>query len=352
MFFGVIPKLIGTVAAILVLVLAVPATAQDAVVELEFIEQGEAPSTEIDVGRVLDSIVRVRDGLYLMTIEGDCSDLLLDENQDMLDDPLINDRSRHCSGFSASGGEAALMGCNWDNENVGSIVATLYHPTEGYSSMFFFRTIELGFGKDIDIAEIESHAIGAQLLRAPYYAMDGVNEHGLMVAVAGDPTTTVGPLEGKELVSISFVIRKLLDQTRTVDEAIEMVQDYVPFLLDGSTLASHLLVADVAGGSVVLEYDHDQWLVTRGDGTWQAMSTKRIHGTSDENLRESCWRYDTMCGTLGSVEGRMDWTGCMGLLQDLEQKGTTWSIVFAPAGRELHFSVYKDWDTVYHLAMP
>lgn len=340
---------LGVVATLMV---SAPAAGEDGVAELAFVESAEPPSWEADVSRVLDSLIRVRDGLYLMTIEGDCSDLLLDENQDMLDDPMINDRSRHCSVFSASGGEAVLMGRNWDNENVGSIVATLYRPADGYDSIFFFRTIELGFGKDIDIAEIESHAIGARLLRAPYYAMDGINEHGLMVAVAGDQTTTVRPLEGKKLVGISFVIRKLLDQARTVDEAVDMVQGYVPSLLDGSTLAGHLLVADASGGSVVLEYDNDQWLVTRGEGTWQAMSTKRIHGVSEANLRENCWRYDTMCETLGSTERRMDWTGCMGLLRDLEQKGTTWSIVFAPAGRELYFSVYKDWDTVYHLAMP
>ena len=338
-----------------VTVLSAPAAAK--LIELEFVApaeeaDGSAWTDRPDVGRVLDSIVRVHDGLYLMTIEGDCADLLLDENQNMLDDPLINDRSRHCSLFSVSGGEAVLMGRNWDNQNVGSIVATLYRPAEGYSSIFFFRTIELGFGKDIDIAEIESHAIGERFLRAPYYAMDGVNEHGLMVGVSGDKETTVRPLEGKKLVGISFVIRKLLDQTRTVDEAIAMVQGYVPTLLDPGTLAGHLLVADASGGSAVLEYDDDQWLVTRSEGTWQAASTKRIYGVSEATLRENCWRYDTMCEVLGTAGGDLDWRGSIALLEDLEQNGTTWSIVFSPEGPELWFSVYKEWDDVYHIAMP
>jgi hypothetical protein len=339
-------------AVLLAAATAAPASSESDVVELEFVDGGGAVDGEIDVASVLESIVKVRQGLYLMTIDGDCSDLLLDENQNMIDDPLINDRSRHCSVFSASGGGSVLMGRNWDNENVGSIVATLYRPVDGYESVFFFRSIELGFGKDIDLAVIESHAIGARFLRAPYYSMDGVNEHGLAVAVAGDQTTEVRPLPGKELVGISFVIRKLLDQTRTVDEAVELVQGYVPSLLDKNTMAGHLMVADASGASAVLEYDNDQWLVTRGEGTWQAMSTKRIHDVSVETLRENCWRYDGMSETLGKANGDLDWQGCMALLEDLTQKGTTWSVAYDLGAGELHLSVYQDWDTVYHLAAP
>jgi choloylglycine hydrolase len=331
----------------------IPAAASPAdIVELEFVTHGESGHGQVDVGRVLDSIVRVRDGLYLMTIEGDCEDYLVDENQDMIDDPMINDRSRYCSVFATSGEHGVFMGRNWDNENVGSIVAVLYRPADGYSSVYFARSIELGFGKDVDLAAIESQVIGERLLRLPFYSMDGVNEHGLMVAVAGDQESTVRPREGKELVGISFVIRKLLDQTRTVDEAVVLVQSYVPFLLDAETLAGHLLVADASGASAVLEYDEDAWLITRGDGVWQVMSTKRIHGVGEEALREKCWRYDTMCETLGSAGGNLDRSGSMSLLKDCEQKGTTWSIAFSPNGPELWFSVYKDWDNVYHLAMP
>jgi len=338
--------------ALLVLVVH---SASAAVTELEFREPtrpAAGESNEPDVGRVLDSIVRVRDGLYLVTIQGDCSELLLDENQDMIDDPLINDRSRYCSVFSTAGENGVFMGRNWDNENVGSIMGVLYRPTGGYDSIFFARSIELGFGKDIDLAAIESHAIGERLLRLPFYSMDGVNEHGLMVAVAGDQTTTVSSKEGRELVGISFVIRKLLDRTRTVDEAVALVRDYVPFLLDAKTLAGHLLVADASGASAVLEHDEDGWLVTRSEEDWQAMSTKRVHGVAEETLREDCWRYDTMCGALAEAEGRLDWAGSLALLEDCEQKGTTWSIVFSPEGPELWFSVYKEWDSVYHLAMP
>ena len=79
---------------------------------------------------------------------------------------------------------------------------------------------------------------------------------------------------------------------------------------------------------------------------------RRFHGRGEEALRENCWRYDKMCGTLGSAGGDLDWPESMALLKGCEQEGTTWSVVFSPEGPELWFSVHKEWDSVYHLAMP
>ena len=59
-----------------------------------------------------------------------------------------------------------------------------------------------------------------------------------------------------------------------------------------------------------------------------------------------------MAESLEGMEGAMNWKACMGILQDVEQKGTTWSIAYSPTARDLRFSVYKDWGTVYHLSIP
>ena len=39
----------------------------------------------------------------------------------------------------------------------------------------------------------------------------------------------------------------------------------------------------------------------------------------------------------------------MNILQDVAQKGTTWSAIYSPTTGDLYFSVYQKWDTIYHL---
>jgi len=344
------PGTAALAAAILMLTLALPVAAAD-VIDLDFVEPHAGDS---GVARVLNTVTRVDKGLYLMTVEGDFEELYAAENQVQIDDPLIDprNRARHCSAFRASGGDAVMMGRNWDNENVGSIIATLYRPDTGYVSISFCRAIELGFCKPIDLAEIESEEIGRRFLLAPFYSMDGVNERGLAVAVTGYPTTTVNEKDGAEPIFVSFLIRKMLDQCTTVDEAIALAENCVPFILDVNTNASQLLVVDADGASAILAYDDDQWLIVRGEGAWQALSTKPVYGVSDAQQRKNCWRHASMAGTLRAIEGVADYEATLAILEDVNQKGTTWSIAFNLTERELHFSVYQDWDTVYYLAMP
>jgi hypothetical protein len=336
-------------ALFLLVVVSVGAPAREGITELEF---GASQVSDLDVFRTMKSLVKVSDGLYLMTHHGDCEELFQRENQALIDHPFINDRSRHCSVFSAATEDSVLMGRNWDNENVGSIIVTLYNPPRGYSSISFSRSIELGFGKGIDLEQIGSPEIGRRLLLTPFYATDGINEHGLAVAVAGDQESTVKSKKDKGLIFISFLIRKILDQTKNIEEAVRLAEGYVPFLLDKDTLVAHLLIVDSSGRSVVLEYVEDEWRTTFGEKPWQVMSTKRIFNVSDAEMREKCRRFAKMSETLEKTEGDMGWEACMSILQDVSQKGTTWSVVYSPTAKDLHFSVYQKWDDIYHLRLP
>ena len=44
-----------------------------------------------------------------------------------------------------------------------------------------------------------------------------------------------------------------------------------------------------------------------------------------------------------------EWKAGLKILQDVRQKGTTWSVVYSLKSKELYFSVYQNWDKVYHL---
>jgi hypothetical protein len=329
-------------------------SAQDKIIELKF---AQPPVSDSDTSRTLQSLMKVQgtgqfceDGLYLMTHFGDREDLFQKENQKTIDNPLIDQTWRHCSVFSTSGESGVIMGRNWDNQNVGSIVVSLYHPPDGYSSISFCRSIDLGFGHK-DLEGIESSPFGNKLLLAPFYAMDGLNEHGVAVAVAANRATKVKRKSGKELVCITFLMRKILDQTKNIQEAVELAEKYIPFDIDQNSLTSHLMVGDASGRSVILEYDQDQWRKTYGDKSWQVLSTKPIFNVPDANLREQCWRYRSMSETLEKTKGDVDWKAGMKILQDVTQKGTTWSVAYALTSKDLYFSVYQNWGKIYHLKM-
>ncbi len=343
--------------AILLLVISGFLSAQHKVIDLKF---AQPPVSDSDVSRTLQSLVRVRaisetystGGLYLMTHYGDREELLQKENQRAIDDPLRNQTWRYCSVFSAATEDSVIMGRNWDNQNVGSIIVSLYYPPKGYASISFSRAIDMGFPLNVDVLDFKSSEFGNKLLLAPVYAMDGINEHGLAVSVAGVRETAVKPKSGKESVGITFLIRKILDQTKTVEETVNLIEKYVPFDLDKNSFNCHLFIVDSSGRSVIMEYVDDQWKRIYGERSWHVLTNRPVYNVPDAKLRDQCWRYRSISETLEKTKGDVDWKAGMKILQDVTQKGTTWSVIYSPPTKELYFSVYQNWDNIYHLKIP
>jgi penicillin V acylase-like amidase (Ntn superfamily) len=303
----------------------------------------------------LQSLVKVQgtgqfcqDGLYLMTHFGDREDIFQKENKKFINHPYIDETWRHCSVFSTTTESSVIMGRNWDNQTVGSIIISLYQPPKGYSSISFCRSIDLGFGHK-DLEQYTSSIFGSKLLLAPFYAMDGINEHGLTLAVAGLRQTTHRHTDDGQLVFVPFLIHKILDQAKTIEDAVNLVEKFIPFDLDKNSLNGHLIVADASGRSVILEYDQDQWRKMYRDKTWQVLTTKPIYNVSDADLRDQCWRYRSISETLEKTNGNVDWKAGMSILRDVAQKGTTWSVIYSATTKDLYLSIYQNWDKVYHL---
>lgn len=327
------------------------------VFELKFKQTSAADS---DASGTLQSLVKVRDiseqyatgGLYLMTHYGDREELFLKENQRAIDHPMMNETWRYCTVFSAKHENSVMMGRNWDNQNVGSIIISFYRPPQGFASVSLTRAIDMGFPLNVDLEEFASSPLGSRLLLAPFYAYDGMNEHGLCVAVAGVDQARLRPREGKEYAFVPYLVRKILDQSKTVDDAVSLAEKHIPFDLDKTSLNTHFYIVDSSGRSVVLEYADDQWKKTYSDKAWQVLTNRVISSVPDEKLRKQCWRYKLVSEALEKRGGNMDWQAGMQILKDAAQKGTTWSVVYSPTTKELHFSVYQSWGKIYHLENP
>lgn len=343
-------------AAITLLMISGPVSAQEEIIDLKF---EQPPVSDSDISRTLQSLVKVQgtgglyqDGLYLMTHFGDREEIFEEENQRAVDNPWRDDTWRYCSVFSTTTEGSVIMGRNWDNQNVGSIVVSFYHPPNGYSSISFARAIDMGYPLNLDLEQIKSSQLAGKLLRAPFYATEGINEHGLAVAVAGVRQTTHKPKSDGELVFVTFLVRKILDQTKDIEEAVDLVDKFIPFDLDRSSLNTHFYIVDASGRSVILEYAQDQWRIIYPDRSWQVLTNKPIYNVPDADLRDKCRRYRSISETLENAQGNLDSTAGMKVLQEVAQKGTTWSVVYSPTSKELYFSVYQEWGVIYHLEIP
>jgi hypothetical protein len=341
-------------ATVLFFMLWAPSRAQAQVVKVVFAEPPESGS---DISRTLESLVTVRGiseqyatgGLYLITHYGDREELFRRQNQRAIDHPWIEDTWRFCSAFSAHWGDSTTVGRNWDNQNVGSIIVSLYRPTEGYASVSFSRAIDLGFPLNMDLKEISQSPWGERFLLAPFYAMGGINEHGLVIENPGVRPATVKPVNGKEFVFQTYLIRNILDRARNVDEAVALADKYLPFDIEANSVNAHLFIVDAMGKSVVLEYGHNGWQRAYSDKPWQVLTNKPVYNVPDQTLREQCWRYKSLATALDQAKGEVAWKPGLKMLQAVSQKGTTWSVVYSLPTKELHLCVYQKWDTIYHM---
>ncbi len=331
-----------------------PTFPQEQIINVNF---AQITGTDTDNAKTLMSLVKVRDiseqyatgGLYLITHYGNLDELFQKENQKLIDHPWIEQTWRFCSIFSTITDNGVVIGRNWDNQNVGSIIVSYYKPDNGYASVSFLRAIDMGFPLNVGLDKMAKTPMGEKLLVAPFYAYDGMNEHGLCAMVTGINSVKVSPDKNKESLFIGYIVRKLLDQSRTVDEAVKLVQNVIPFDITPTEINCHFLVSDASGKSVILEYHDNEWKKSYPNRKWQVMTNKMIYNVPEAQLQEKCWRYNTISTLLDKSNGNVSWNEGMHILKDVSQEGTTWSVIYLPNSDEIYFSVYQTWDKIYHI---
>lgn len=136
------------------------------------------------------------------------------------------------------------MGRNFDWEGANSSAIIIHtKPQNGYdsysTSWFYF----LGFGQNW---KPEGFANQYMALAAIYVPLDGINEKGLCVAdlVNGDNEQTHQKTDKVDLTA-STAIRLLLDRAATVDEAIELLEQYDMNSAVG--MSHHIAISDASG---------------------------------------------------------------------------------------------------------
>jgi choloylglycine hydrolase len=146
------------------------------------------------------------------------------------------------------------------------------------------------------------------------------------------PDGNVRPDPGKETVDSLQVIRWMLDQAGTADEAVAVLQQVN--IEWGSGPPLHYLIADRSGQSALVEFYRGKVEVIPADRPWHLATNFLVSSVSDHPAGH-CPRYDKIDQRLSTAGGRLDAEEALRLLRNVSQPNTQWSIVYGLSTGEI-----------------
>lgn len=191
---------------------------------------------------------------------------------------------------------------------------------------------------------------GLLYLRAPFYPIVGMNDHG--VAVAGMSSEGQEPAFDPRRATLSYtqMIRLILDYAGTVEEAVELVQAY-----NWEHYHDHLLIADRTGLSVVVELVDDRVVTIPAQNRWQAATNFRLTGRAPEQWHGLCWRFDRLTAGLTARSGDLDAEAMLQLMASVsmeETLETSVSAVFNLNTGDLLLAAHRDYAHPFNFRLP
>ncbi len=254
-----------------------------------------------------------------------------------------------CSLFAALGDAGNMLyGRNFDWEPSPAVLLFV-EPPGGYASVSMVDIAYLGFTGDRadDLAALPL-AERQGLLRAPLLPFDGMNARGLAVGMAAVPDGQMKDDPSKPTIGSLMVIRRILDSSATVDEAIAIFRQYNVDMRGGPPL--HYLIADRTGRAVLVEFYQGALRVIPNDAPWH-QATNFLE-SSVQNPVGQCWRRDTIGRRLSQNGGTGTALAAMQLLRDVSQDSTQWSIVYGMSGGDITVAMGRHYDTQHRFNLP
>jgi choloylglycine hydrolase len=178
-----------------------------------------------------------------------------------------------------------------------------------------------------------------ELLEAPFWPFDGMNEQGLAVGMAAVPAGHVPPDPAKGTIDSLGIMRLILDQAANMDDAIRLLQAYNVDMGGGPDL--HYLVADRSGRSALVEFYRGEVVVLPNEGGWQ-VATNFLRSAVGESPAGVCHRFDAISDALAETQGRLKPPAALDLLRQAAQPTTQWSVVYGLGTGEVRIRMNLD----------
>jgi hypothetical protein len=195
-----------------------------------------------------------------------------------------------------------------------------------------------------DLGLIEREA----LLSAPLLPFDGMNENGLVVGMAAVPSGGMTPDPAKETVGSLMVIRRILDQAKDVDEAVDILENYNIDMGGGPPI--HYLIASTSGESVLVEFYQGEMVVIPNDKPWH-LATNFLQASVDGSPAGICSRFDSINAQLTETGGQLSVHDAADLLAEVSQAGTQWSIIYAMSTGDVNVIMGRQYEDVHTFSL-
>ena len=254
-----------------------------------------------------------------------------------------------CSTLLAAGQEGGyLFGRNFDWENCNAMIVSA-KPENGYASVSTVNTDFIQAG-GLDTSKLPDQI---QAIVGLYAPLDGMNEKGLAVSINMiQDSDTISQDTGKPDITTTTAVRLLLDQAATVQEAIELLNQYDLHAYMGMMV--HFAIADVEGNSVTVEYVENEMSVVETSVVTNFYLTEgEKYGIGTEQSHK---RYDTLLDTL-QEKTIMTETDVRDALDSVskhnfgEFESTEWSIVMNQQTKELIYFHRENYKHGYQITV-
>lgn len=253
-----------------------------------------------------------------------------------------------CSLFVTFADEGQMLfGRNFDwQDNPALLLFT--DPSDGYASVSMVNISYLGYPHE-GLAALETTEGREALLQAPLLPFDGMNEHGLTVGMAAvNPSATPNDPE-KPTVGSLRIIRLLLDQTQTIEEALDLFDQYNIDFHGGPPI--HYLIADRTGASVIVEFKDGERHVLGNNGIWQS-ATNFYLADASAAMQQQDRRFRTLEAALDERDGLLNLDDAFDLLADVAQPTTRWSIVYGMDNGAIHVAMGRNYEQIHQFTLP
>jgi len=274
-----------------------------------------------------------------------------------------------CSAFTVQNenGDGYFFGRNYDWLN-GTALAVVTHPKNGYASISTIDTNIINMfagGRSIEDLLITAftnstleYELPDEILKevAVYMPFDGINEKGLTISMNMIPHGTEISMvdqndEGKANLTMTTLIRYLLDTAATVDEAVEKIKS-----INMHNYYVHFLISDASGKSVLVEFKND----SKEGVKVYVIDTPLVTNyylADDEEMKEQNFevihhdlRYEIILDRL-TKKPKQNLKDVRNTLRAGNQDGTAWSIAFDKVNLEATYFIKNNFSVGYRIKL-
>ncbi len=252
----------------------------------------------------------------------------------------LNNSVQGCAAFTASNLEGnILFGRNMDCECAIPMRIQI-NDNKNYKSLAFLNMAELDWDENTyDALETDAKLT----LASPYSPKDGINEHGLAVSCLTDAKAKY-PQHNKVALFDETLPRLILNKSKTVDEAIQLVDKYNLFYIIAPL---HFLVADSKGDSAVIEFEDGKMAITKKNKNYQVVTNFTLYNNPNhEGFGKD--RYENIESELEKRQGIISENDALELLKKNVIPGDEqWSVVYNLTKRSVLITFSGEYNNVY-----